>query len=69
MIFTGVKYFISPSLSVGRRDELSNFLDANGGSSVPVQDASHVITDTLQFDGEADAPEDVKITTVRKPSA
>lgn len=65
MIFSGVQYFISPSLPNARQEELSKFLDANGGSGVAIEDATHIITNTLQFAGEALSRDDARIVTVR----
>lgn len=65
MIFSGVQYFVSPSFPNARQEELSRFLDANGGSGVAIEDATHIITNTLQFAGEALSKDDARVVTVR----
>lgn len=64
MIFSSIKYFISPTYSVERQDELSKFLDANGASRANIEEASHIITNTLQFEGEPMAQEEARTVTV-----
>ncbi|KAL5534878.1 hypothetical protein ACEPAG_1343 [Sanghuangporus baumii] len=63
MLFNGVRYSISPTLVPQRQIELSKLLDANGATLVDFPDATHVISNTLQFDGRELVSKDVQIIT------
>ncbi|KAL5495911.1 ESC4 [Sanghuangporus weigelae] len=63
MLFNGVRYTISPTLAPQRQIELSKLLDANGATLVDFSDATHVISNTLQFDGRELVSTDVQIIT------
>ena len=63
-LFSGVAYTLSSSLRVGDQKHLSANLDANGGSRSSLEDSTHIITDTLEFEGWQSAPENAEIVTV-----
>ena len=64
MLFTGVRYSISPSLPAQRQSELQKLLDANGATLVEVSDATHIVSNTLQFEGRESVSKDAQIITV-----
>ncbi|KAL5518345.1 ESC4 [Sanghuangporus vaninii] len=63
MLFNGVRYSISPTLAPKRQIELSKLLDANGATLVDFPDATHVISNTLQFEGRELVSKGVQIIT------
>lgn len=63
-IFSGVAFTLSSSLRASDREFLSGLLDANGATESPLEDATHVISDTLEFEGWQSAPENVEVVTV-----
>lgn len=68
-IFDGVLYWLSESLSQDRRTLNSNYLDINGGIAADsINAATHVITNTSQFEGWKRVEEGeltVSVVTVR----
>ena len=64
-IFSQVKFSISTSLPAQRQNELKELLKANGASLVDVAEATHIISNTLQFEGNERATDSVNIVTVR----
>ena len=63
-IFSGVAYTLSSSLRASDQESLSEFLDANGAARSTVEDATHIISDTLEFEGWQSAPENAEVVTV-----
>ena len=63
-IFSGVAYTLSSSLPASDQEFLSGLLDANGAVQNSLEDATHVISDTLEFEGWQSAPENVEVVTV-----
>ncbi|THH09395.1 hypothetical protein EW145_g2052 [Phellinidium pouzarii] len=63
MLFSDVKYALSTSFPTHRLDELVKILDANGATKATVDEASHVITSTLQFEGREAVASNVNIVT------
>lgn len=66
MLFTDVKYAISSSFPDNRQIELEKVLDANGANKADLRQATHVVTDSLQFEGFEKVPPDTAIVSVRK---
>jgi hypothetical protein len=70
-IFDGVHYHLAESLPSGRRLLIARYLDLNGGQqseSGGLEGATHVITNTSQFEGwrkVEDGTVDVAVITVR----
>lgn len=63
-IFSDVAYIVSSSLRVNDQEWLSGMLDANGATRSSLEDATHIISDTLEFEGWQSAPENAEIVTV-----
>jgi mediator of DNA damage checkpoint protein 1 len=56
-IFDEVQYAIASALSSSDRQDISNLLNANGAVEVSIQQATHVITPTLEFEGARNTSE------------
>lgn len=63
-IFSDVAYTLSSSLRADDQKYLSEILDANGATRSSLKDATHIISDTLEFEGWRNAPEDGEVVTV-----
>lgn len=63
-IFSGVVYILSSSLRASDQEFLSGLLDANDATRSSLEDATHVISDTLEFEGWQSAPEKAEVVTV-----
>ena len=61
-LFSGVAYTLSSSLHSEDQKKLSGSLDANGATPSPLEDATHIVTDTLEFEGWQSAPKAEVIT-------
>jgi hypothetical protein len=60
--FEGVLYKISPTL-VLQRERLVQMLEANGAAEAKLMsEATHVLTDSLVFEGSEDAQKDALVT-------
>jgi len=60
--FEGVLYKISPTLAL-QRERLVQVLEANGATEAKsMSEATHVLTDSLVFEGSEDAPKDALVT-------
>jgi len=60
--FEGVLYKISPTLAL-QRGRLVQMLDANGAAEAKLMsEATHILTDSLVFEGSEDAQEDALVT-------
>lgn len=64
MLFSGVLYTIAESFPPYRRNELEKILDANGASKVDLMQATHVITNSMQFEGHETISSAVAIVSV-----
>ncbi|KAA1476350.1 hypothetical protein DENSPDRAFT_807059 [Dentipellis sp. KUC8613] len=62
-LFEGVKYFFPPTLSSERQAQLTVLLTANGASPVPLDEATHVITNSHEFEGKEDVKPGVAVVT------
>jgi len=63
-IFSGVAYILSSSLRASDQEFLSGLLDVNGATRSSLEDTTHVISDTLEFEGWRSAPEKAEVVTV-----
>ena len=63
-IFSGVAYILSSSLRASDQEFLSGLLDANDATRSSLEDATHIISDTLEFEGWQSAPEQAEVVTV-----
>ncbi len=64
-IFDGIKFFCTSTLSDNRRLDLTSSLEQNGAESVPLEEATHIITRSLDYEGEDRAKEGSVTVTVR----
>lgn len=64
-IFSRVKYHLSPSLPPELQSNLSYALEANGATKVALGKATHIITDSNQFEGWQTVQDGVAVVTVR----
>jgi hypothetical protein len=51
-IFDGVKFFCTSTLSEHRKLDLTHSLERNGAESVPLEEATHIITLSLDYEGQ-----------------
>lgn len=63
-IFEGVKFFCASTLADQRKSDLTHFLKHNGAQLVPLQEATHIITRSLDYDGQDNANEGSVAITV-----
>lgn len=63
--FDGVRFFCAPSLLPDEREALHRLLTSNGAEAASLQEATHIITNTPDFDGRQDANEKALCATVR----
>ena len=63
-IFSDVAYTLSSSLRVNDQKHLSDILDLNGATRSPLEDVTHIISDTPEFEGWQSAPENAEVVTV-----
>jgi hypothetical protein len=64
-IFEGIKFFCTSTLSENRRLDLTTSLEGNGAESVPLEEATHIITLTLDYEGQDRAKGGSVTVTVR----
>ena len=64
-IFDGVKFFCTSTLSENRRLDLTSSLERNGAESVPLEEATHIITLSLDYEGQDRAKGGSVTVTVR----
>jgi hypothetical protein len=65
MLFLQVKYYLSSSLPLERRNELSHVLDSNGAEKAnSLQEATHIITKSHRFEGWQDVGDHASVVTV-----
>jgi len=65
-IFSGVAYTLSSSLRTNDQKDMSEILDANGATRSSLEDATHIISDTLEFEGWRNAPKNAEVVTVSR---
>ena len=63
-IFSDVVYTLSSSLRTNDQKWLSDILDANGAARGSLEDVTHIISNTLEFEGWRSAPENAEVVTV-----
>lgn len=51
VLFDHVLYYLSPSLPDKTRIHLVALLDSNGGIAAPIERATHIISNTIDFEG------------------
>ena len=64
-IFDGVKFFCTSTLSENRRLDLTSSLERNGAESVSLEEATHIITLSLDYEGQDRAKGGSVTVTVR----
>ena len=64
-IFDGIKFFCASTLSDNRRLDLTSSLGRNGAESVPLEEATHIITLSLDYEGQDRAKGGSVTVTVR----
>ena len=64
-IFEGIKFFCTSTLSENRRLDLTSSLDRNGAKAVPLEEATHIITLSLDYEGQDRAKGGSVTVTVR----
>lgn len=64
MLFADVKFHLTACFPPPRADALLKYLKANGAEKVPIEEASHIIADSIRFEGRANAKEDAAIVSV-----
>jgi hypothetical protein len=64
-LFDGVRFFCTSALSDKRRADLTLFLEHNGARPVPLEEATHIITLSLDYEGQDGAKEGSVTVTVR----
>jgi hypothetical protein len=68
-IFDGVKFFCAPTLSDERKVNLALLLEHNGAQAAPLGEATHIITRSLDYEGQDNANEGSVTVTVHLFSA
>lgn len=63
-MFDGIKFFCTSTLPDKRRVDLTLLLEHNGARAVPLEEATHVITLSLDYEGQDDAKEGSVTVTV-----
>ncbi|KAI0246563.1 hypothetical protein BJV78DRAFT_1253485 [Lactifluus subvellereus] len=56
-IFDGIKFFCTSALSEERKVDLTLLLEHNGAQPVPLEEATHIITLSLDYEGQDNAKE------------
>jgi hypothetical protein len=64
-IFDGIKFFCASTLSEKRKVDLTLLLVHNGAQPVPLEEATHIITPSLDYEGQDQAKEGSFTITVR----
>ena len=64
MLFSNIKFHLTPSFPPQRVDALTKFLTSNGAEKVAIEEASHIVADSLKFEGRASAKEGVVVVSV-----
>ena len=63
-IFSDVTYTLSSSLRANDQKYLTDILDANGATRTSLEDATHIISDTPEFEGWQSAPDNAEVVIV-----
>ena len=64
MLFQDIKFYITPSFPPQRLDTLVGYLSSNGAEKSAIEDASHVIADSIRFEGSANVKEGAAVVSV-----
>jgi hypothetical protein len=64
-IFDGIKFFCTSTLSEKRKADLTLLLVHNGAQPVPLEEATHIITLSLDYEGQDNAKKGSFTITVR----
>jgi len=64
-LFDGVTFFCTSALSEKRKTDLTLLLEHNGARSVPLGEATHIITLSLDYEGQDGTKEGSVTVTVR----
>lgn len=64
-LFDGVKFFCTSTLSDQRKADLTILLEHNGARPVPLGEATHIITLSLDYEKQDNAKEGSVTVTVR----
>jgi len=64
VIFSDVAYTLSSSLRANDQKHLSDILDANGATRSSLDGATHIISDTPEFEGWQSAPDNAEVVIV-----
>ena len=51
-IFDGIKFFCTSTLSENRKLDLTSSLERNGAEAVPLEEATHIISLSLDYEGQ-----------------
>lgn len=63
-IFTSIRYHLPSSWPEPRRNDLIKLIEANGGSpATDILDATHIVTNTHQFERWKEVPEEKAVVT------
>lgn len=62
--FDGVVYYLSEAFSPSRRANLSHVLQLEGATAGPLDAATHVVTNSAEFQGRYELRADVAVVTV-----
>ena len=65
-LFSDVAYNLSSSFSIDDQKLLSASLDEMGATQSPLEEATHIIADTLEFEGWWRAPKKAEVVTVSR---
>jgi len=63
-LFEDVKYYCASTLSQERSAHLALLFNANGASAASREDATHIITNEVEFEGSQTAGKAVAVVTV-----
>jgi hypothetical protein len=64
-LFDGVKFFCTSTLSDKRKTDITLLLESNGAHAVPLGEATHIITLSIDYGGQDCAKEGSVTVTVR----
>lgn len=68
-LFDGVRFFCTSTLSDKRKADLTLLLEHNGARPVPLGEATHIITLSLDYEDQDNAKEGSVMVTVRLSEA
>jgi hypothetical protein len=64
MLFKDITFYVTPSFLPQRLDTLTKYLTANGGEKSSIEEASHIIADSIRFEGRANVKKDAVVVSV-----